>query len=234
MVVDAFGASKTIQKTWKKRGETGIAYDIKCNPAHDIVSRDGFFVLLMYCLMVPVGGLIVGGPPCSLFTFLSSSVHMRADGYEYGDESNYNVRLANRIALNFMFILKLMHMWNRKVYWVIEQPKSSWMMKLPEAQELMDITKAERVFTYMGAFGHVLLKASHLFGNLPTLSRMAREKPIDHEKHDDPDRMQMWEDSDGIKRVTGGKNLPQTAEYTPLFCSALYSTWLRSYNFTLP
>lgn len=47
--------------------------------------------------------LIVLGPPCSLFIFLSSSNHKRDARYGFGpegDTSKYNVRLANRIASN--------------------------------------------------------------------------------------------------------------------------------------
>eukprot|EP00959_Pyramimonas_sp_CCMP1952_P142500 2983180-Pyramimonas_sp.AAC.1 len=81
----------------------------------------------------------------------------------------------------------------------------------------------------MGSFGHVLLKASHLFGNLPSLTMMARDQPEGFEKHDDPDLLR-YEDG----KVTGGKNLPRTAEYTVQFCRALYKAWTRSASFTLP
>jgi len=103
------------------------------------------------------------------------------------------------------------------------------MMKLPEARDLMGAVKGQRVFTYMGAFGHVLLKASHLYGNLPTLSKMARGKPEHFEATEDHDLLK-YEDG----KVSGGKNLPQTAEYTFKFCKALYQAWTRSFNFTLP
>ena len=42
----------------------------------------------------------MGGPPCSLFGFMSSSIHRRSSLRPYGDVSRENVRLSNLIACN--------------------------------------------------------------------------------------------------------------------------------------
>lgn len=47
-------------------------------------------------------GLIMAGPPCSLMTGASSSVHMRRAWRLWGDVSRYKVRLSNRVWLNFV------------------------------------------------------------------------------------------------------------------------------------
>ena len=55
--------------------------------AHDVTAEAGFFVLLDLALRLVTRGLIVAGPPCSLFVSLSSSVHRRGVGHELGDTS---------------------------------------------------------------------------------------------------------------------------------------------------
>ena len=51
------------------------------------------------CRLLP-GALIVLGPPCSLFVWMSSSVHCRSELRPMGDESRFVVRMANAISRN--------------------------------------------------------------------------------------------------------------------------------------
>lgn len=39
-----------LRKQWRKRGWNSIAYDVKLDRHHDVVSRDGFYLLLRYSL----------------------------------------------------------------------------------------------------------------------------------------------------------------------------------------
>ena len=67
----------------------------------------------------------MAGPPCSLFVFLSSSVHRRGVGHELGDTSRVQVRLANLVVENTIVLLEAVS--PRGVWFVLEQPAGSWM-----------------------------------------------------------------------------------------------------------
>ena len=45
-VVDLFGASRKIAKTWHRAGYNAWSYDIKLAPEHDLTSRGGFELLM--------------------------------------------------------------------------------------------------------------------------------------------------------------------------------------------
>ena len=83
-----------------------------------------------------------------------------------GDESNPNVRLANRILINTMEVLRIAS--RRHVWTVLEQPANSFMHKTPPVVEVANATKMQRIVTWMGAYGHSMPKCTHLFGNVPT------------------------------------------------------------------
>lgn len=53
-------------------------------------------------------GLLAAGPPCSLFIWLSSSVHMRHAVGCRGNEGNLKVKLANYITENLVSGLGLL------------------------------------------------------------------------------------------------------------------------------
>lgn len=224
--------------------------------AHDVTAEAGFFALLDLALRLAPGGLIMGGPPCSLFVFLSSSVHRRGVGHELGDASRVQVRLANLVVENTMVLLEVVS--PRGVWFVLEQPAGSWMFKLPRVQETFarlgcqpvrrepqgcqpggsqsggrqpadrergsQQDPVQRICTWMGAFGHEMPKGSHLVGTLPTLPLLRRDRPPALSPGET--RAALWRRTP--TGVQGGRELPGSAAYTPDFCEALYSAWLRA------
>ena len=66
-------------------------------------------------------GLIMAGPPCSLMTGASSSVHMRRTWRLWGDVSRYKVRLSNRVWLNFVPSIRFRLLkCSRMCFWMID------------------------------------------------------------------------------------------------------------------
>ena len=205
--------------------------------SHDVTAEAGFLALIDLAMRLVLGGIIVGAPPCSLFIFLSSSFHRRGPGHEQGDTSKLPVRLANAIVDNTMVLLEVAHL--RSVWFVLEQPATSWMFKLPCVRETfarlkgcqpgggppgVDSPAVHRICTWMGAFGHELPKCSHLVGTLPTLPTMKRARPS-HLRGCEA-RPGMWRRT--CTGVQGGRDLPGSAEYTRAFCLALYSAWVQA------
>jgi len=87
---------------------TSSAFDIKLDPQHDITMKRGVMLLLALGMALYDDGLVTCAPPCSLFIFLSSSVHLRylPQFGPYGDLSNFKVRLANVIVRNMVGFVK--------------------------------------------------------------------------------------------------------------------------------
>eukprot|EP00969_Alexandrium_andersonii_P129312 5714094-Alexandrium_andersonii.AAC.1 len=102
---------------------------------------------------------------------------------------------------------------------------------MPLSIKFLDDTGGTRILTYMGAYSHPLLKASYLYGNLPTIGQLIRPKPTDFKKSTAIDEYYTKSAGGG---VTGGKRLPGAAEYTPAYCNAIFKAWKRSADFVLP
>jgi len=220
--LDLFGASGAIKNAWSRNKKKAELYDIKTNgPQHDICSEGGFENLLQLGLRIKPGGVIVAGPPCSLFIFLSSSIHRRSPHRPWGNQEYRSVRLSNCIVRNMTTFLQLMSA--RHVHWVIEQPFGSQMFRLPPLRRLMREVDAVQVTTYMGCFSHKMKKRTILAGTLPSLPRMERSLRPQDRKRFDKNKKKFYIRCDG--KVHGTKALQSSADYTPKFCEALYTCW---------
>ena len=80
---------------------------------------------------------MVGGPPCSWCIFLSRSVHQRKAGLEEGDLNNAGVRLENLIVANLLVFIETLLNHGRETWFVIEQPMTSFMMKMKHSLQLL-------------------------------------------------------------------------------------------------
>jgi len=221
--LDLFGASGAVKRTWARHHKKAELYDIKnYGLEHDICSEGGFKNLLQLGLRIKDGGIIVAGPPCSLFIFLSSPIHRRSPERPWGNTNYRSVRLANFIVHNMTTFLQLMS--ERGVEWVIEQPSGSGMFRLPPLQQLMSKVAASQVTTYMGCFGHKMMKRTMLVGTLPLLHNMERSLRGEERQRFREMQKNFYVRCDG--KVRGEKALQASADYTSEFCEALYSCWL--------
>ena len=165
-----------MKSAWIAQGREAAAFDVTLNKQDDIVMRSGFFRMVDRTCELVDRGLIVAGPPCSVFGFLSCSVHKRymsQYGVE-GDTSLHCVRLSNRITTNFATLLRVCCPL-RNLLVVVEQPADSWMFKLPVWQTLIPILCLTMVKTHMGCFRHPMCKATHLLSNLPGIDALTRK-----------------------------------------------------------
>ena len=78
-VLDFYCGEKMVSRRAQRLGYSTECFDIKHNPAQDVLSYDGFFLGLLLVCQVQMFGLAVFGPQCSLWlSFMSQSVHERA------------------------------------------------------------------------------------------------------------------------------------------------------------
>jgi len=91
-----------VQQAFQKRGFRCGCYDIAREGIdNDITSYGGFRYLVLLGLRLQHGSsLIMMGPPCSLFVWLSSSVHWRSLFGPAGDPNHVGTQMANAIARN--------------------------------------------------------------------------------------------------------------------------------------
>eukprot|EP00933_Yihiella_yeosuensis_P071120 TRINITY_DN79318_c0_g1_i1.p1 TRINITY_DN79318_c0_g1~~TRINITY_DN79318_c0_g1_i1.p1 ORF type:complete len:332 (+),score=39.67 TRINITY_DN79318_c0_g1_i1:61-1056(+) len=244
--VDLFSASEAMKKVWLHNNFRAESCDIKFGgPLEDITLRAGFMNILSMCLRVEADGLIFSGPPCSMFIFMSCSVHLRHIFGPEGNKHNFKTRLANRIVTNFVYCMKAV-LAVRRCWVIIEQPGGSVMYDLPVFQALIAAFGLITVSTYMCHFGHQMQKFTCLLGTLPNLpeierhvtakdkkklaNKAAKRKAAAKAKGKAVPVYYTTKSAAGKLQVTGGKDLPKSAEYTKRFCIEVFNLWLACYR----
>ncbi len=100
--IDLFGGQKCrVRDALRKTGFRAETFDIVHGQAlHDLSSKGGFEHLFYLALRLVAKAIIVLGPPCSLFVYMSSSQHLRHIFSPWGAPWDYSTALANTIAKN--------------------------------------------------------------------------------------------------------------------------------------
>ena len=228
-LVSVFDASHRVLNTWRDKGHDAAAVDLQTDVAFDMTSRAGFFLTLALVMSLLPAGIAILAPPCSLFIWLSSSLHRRCLSAPLGDLNQYLVRLANLLSANTSVIVKAQLKFRYDTFTLVEQPKNSWMFKCPVWQSLQKGFPLKRTLTYQGLFGCFIEKGTHLLHNLPDdglvrrqMTKSARSKfqarlkkvknlPVPYIKKNG--------------KVSGTKALAGTSVYPKMFAKALYDQW---------
>lgn len=121
-------------------GLTFERFDTVLDAAHNILTRSGLVLVLSMVMRVKENGLLVLGPPCGMWVFMSQSVHKRTRRQPEGDITVAKVREANMIARIVAGIVKLAV--SRNVRFIIEQPISSQLFHFPAiAKVIQQVTR---------------------------------------------------------------------------------------------
>lgn len=224
--LDLFAGGGAVCAVFAASGYRCASFDAAVDPRCDILTEGGFRIAMDMTTRLRPGGLILAGPPCSLWTFMSSSVHKRNDACPEGDTGNRKVRMSNLLVSNLVTVLQ--HATARGVYWIVEQPMTSRMWSWPPMAALLSACNAVRARTHMGAFGHRQAKPTVLMGTLPTLGLL--EKPLGavplevRRRAGEPSVVGYKRAADG--RVSGNRFLHQSAAYTEQFGDAVLQAWV--------
>ena len=167
---DLFAGVGEASKAFQAKNYEVRSFDLE--EGDDMVSREGFFKALDIVLSMEEGGLILLGPPCSLWVFFSSPFHKRTALNADGDLSKPAVRSANTLVRNVCLLLCIGH-W-RSLYFILEQPSSSRMHNFRWISWLCQALSLRRVFTWMRCFGHEIPKPTYLLSNLTSAARLRR------------------------------------------------------------
>lgn len=232
-MLSVFDHSKKVQSKWQRHGYSSVAVDVLNEGVnHDITTEIGFYTILTLILRLAPRAMCMWAPPCSLFVFMSSSLHKRGSGKfdASGDTSVRSVRLANLIARNAAMLVKVCLKFRHDCFLAVEQPLSSKMWLLKEWQEVIHGFHLKRSLTYQGLFGALLVKATVIMHNFPSDTCFSRrltkankawfKKKIAGMKN----LPAFYIVKDG--QVTGTKSLQATAIYPAKFVTALFNQWL--------
>ncbi|CAL1143782.1 unnamed protein product [Cladocopium goreaui] len=210
----------------------------------DVLTQRGWFNYLDHLLQLRDNALVVAGPPCSLYVWISRGTHSRlSHGHDiYGNTKYLSIRMSNAIVRNFVWLLKKIHL-IRPLFWIIEQPTSSQMFLVPEMDEALQMWGLWLTTTWMGCFGHVLWKGTKLMNNIPNSSRLKRKLTMQQKKaialrkrkmnkraqaQGGSKKVYYRKSADG--RVTGGKDLGSTATYPRQFAHQVFFVWKAAFQ----
>ena len=228
-LVSVFDASHRVLNMWKDKGHDAAAVDIQTDMAFDMTSRIGFFMTLALIMSLSPAGVAILAPPCSLFVWLSSSLHRRCLSAPLGDLNQFLVRLANVLSANTSMIVKAQLKFRYDTFTIVEQPKNSWMFKCPVWQSLQTGFLLKTTLTYQGLFGCFIEKGTHLLHNLPD-DRLVARKMTKSARSKFNARLKKikalpvyYRKKNG--KVSGTKALAGTSVYPKRFAKALYNQW---------
>jgi len=238
------GPNAVVAEHFAARGYSVLEYDIKRNVRHNFLSAWGFAYALQYALRIRPGGLMIAGPPCSHFVWLSSSWHQRDESHPEGNVEEPKVIISNIFVLNFLVIATILCM--RGVMVLTEQPHSSRMYLNYVFKKFNSVFNMTRHHTWMRAFAHPMPKPSDLRANFKGASSLVRiwseerqalsktmgdfafspkcKVKVGHRVRNGRKTSEYHEVRSGW--VVGTELLKESAEYTSGFAAAILSAWL--------
>ena len=159
------------------------------------------------------GGFVHFAPPCSSFVWVSRNSTKRSRANPVGDESIVGVRMANLIVAR-VIVLCLLAM-KRGIHFMLEQPASSLMRKMPVFQKVARHFNIFEFFTWMGMFGSPTPKPTKLWSGSEWLCEVTRKLERSMFKHIEPNTKTYtrYTDSNGKIRTKGTKSMKASQQY---------------------
>ena len=218
------------------QGLVGFFMDIALSSKHNVLTDTGKITLVQYLLTVLPYGCVWFGLPCATWVWISRGHTLLSAKRVAGDTLREDVRGANAMVAFCCRLWDLLVL--RHVYYIVEQPATSIVWKYAPFQRhvrrrpKIGTTKLHAQFLWLGHFGHLLHKATHLVGVFPGLKsiKTKRSRAIA------PGKVGMfWEHASirtegprkGTYRVQGvkkaGKSLSDSGKYPIKFCKFMAS-----------
>ena len=225
--VDGFGGAAGMCRAMLAKHWRCEYFDIKSDPIkNDCLHPAGLRHWILLMLRCAPGALIILGPPCSFWIWLTRSVSGRSQSNPAGDTTSAWVRQGNAIGKFVANTLQLAH--HLKLFYFVEQPASSLLGEFEPMKASLKATGAFNVRWQMGAFGASSTKPQIGWTNAPwyaefaSFARVAAKRRREEEGAKEPSNLSVKDNVDGS--VTGNPHaLESSAEYPSKFCDALIS-----------
>ena len=170
--VDMFCGAGRVSQTFENAGDAAECFDVKMGDGYNFLQKAGFYKALGFVIRLAPFGILIAGPPCSYFVYMSSGFHRRTKDCPQGNTQEPRIVLSNLLVVNVTVLLIVAAM--RYCFWLVEQPASSQMWRVWCLADLLEKSGARRIHTWMRCFGHPMAKPTVLWTNMPTAVRLKR------------------------------------------------------------
>ncbi len=205
-----------LTRTLTSAGRKGKAFDKRRHPSENLCKLPGLLWAAVCTLRMKASSLLAAAPGCNTWGAPAEYHMQRRHVSVFGNEAREDVREANLFAIHLGWLITLAFM--RKVYILIEQPRGSAFFNFPAITSFMSISGANKLLTYMGAFGQVCQKPTWLLTTLPlhACAGLIRQQPrtliAPGDVHHKSKNKRWW---------ASGKKMKNTEEYTQEYCDAV-------------
>ena len=218
---EVFAGTAAASRHLQALGYTGRAVDLAYSQDHDVLAPTGLLLLLQTAFELKPGGVLWAAPPCSSWVFMN----LGSTGRHVLVEGNFALRrIVGQSALVERLVLVLELLTLRGVYWILEQPASSYMWQYPAMQACLQRHGIVVPQTLeMGAYGGGSQKPTHLVGTAPYLAQLDRRCSAELKLRLRVEGVQTattWVGADGKRRRQGTSLLKSTQSYPEGFGAA--------------
>ena len=125
---DLFCGAGQVSQTFENAGDAAERFDVKMGDGYNFLQKDGFYKALGFVIRLATFGIIVAGPPCSYFVYMSAGFHRRTKSCPQANMQESSIVLSNLLVVNVTVLLIVAAM--RSCFWLVEQPASSQMWRV--------------------------------------------------------------------------------------------------------
>ena len=223
--LEVFAGMGNMTKAFIAMGMMAEQFEKVHGQGQDLTTVDGLCAVIILVLRVKEGGLVWLAPPCNMFSWMSSSVHKRTKLNPGGNTQLASVRRSNTITRVAAGLVRLAYA--LKVRVAVENPHNSGLFRYRPMKKALEICRAQKVLTWLGAFGCPIPKPLDIWGNARFLPRLVRTKP--DIVYDPEPFYEVTITGD----VNGKRKLQETAVYPLAFGEAVAERYLASRPFIL-
>ena len=220
-VLELFSGEGQLSSACAREGFSTQALDRENGPGEDLGNMTGLNFAIFNIMSLKAGALLWLGPPCKNWVFLSTPQHQWRQSNKYlGENPNNKTKEANSLVYLVAALIRLAVA--RGIYYVIEQPTDSRMLKTACTMKTLAMTQALTVVTYLSSFctEFPCQKGLHLCGTANIL-RALRRNPPPSSRHSES----VYIKNDFTGAVSGGPDLESTQHYPREFGEAVATSF---------
>ena len=162
--LDVFAGQKGFAKSLARHGLKGMTFEKEDDPEwNNILNLKGTSTLFFLILRVRTNGIVLLGPPCKFWIFLTLSHTKRTAQNPAGSSSSWMAREGNAIAdIVAKFVLRCAAL---DIFAAIEQPQGSFMFQYGPMKSALEQVGAVTTSFPMVACKHPFNKANKVVGD---------------------------------------------------------------------
>ena len=226
--VEFFSGVSMVAGVFRQFGLASQTFDICTHEQFEnLNTAEGLCTALTLAMLLKKHGLGHFATVCSSWIFLSLGTTLRNDQNPWGALDRPSVRVANAQVVRMILVVMLLKV--RGCSWLLEQPMTSRMCKVPLWDAVAPPNDFYKTSTWMGAYGAPTRKPTWLLSTEGWTTRLARTLKRDAPKGVAGTTLQMGSTIGGRNRVCGGPRLKESQAYPPGYGVAVQRYWWEHY-----